>query len=197
MAPRLLAHGEADVVIGQLLLMERQQNPQPLPLYCPHAIPWRWQQFRRICSMPHQAAFTHRRYFDRVGAFDESFKIAIDYEFFLRAGRDLQCPYEPIAVSGMRAGGMGGQNILRTLREAQRAQLKNQTIPAWFSWINLYAIFIHRLLSQFAHMTLDQFEDVILGPNKNVKNETRSIALIFFKKLWSDIQSLLCLAIFS
>lgn len=190
MAPHLAAHDRADVVIGQVIKMLRQKDPQPLPLFCPHATPWRWRQYRRLCTMPHQAAFIRRRYFDRMGPFDESFKIALDYDLFLRAGKDLRCPYVPIAVSGMRDGGIGARNILKTLREAQRAQLKNKTIPAWFAWMNLYAIFAHWLVSWAGHKALDRFEDVIIGPDKSIKNKNQSISLIFLNKLWSDIRSL-------
>ena len=190
MAPNLKTFSDADVVIGQVVKMMRLKDPQPLPLFCPHATPWRWQQFRRLCTMPHQAAFTHRSFFERMGPFDESFKIAMDYEFYLRAGKDLQCPYVPIAVSGMRDGGIGACNILRTLREAQRAQLKNQAISSWFSWINLYAIFIHWLVSWAAHKSLDRYEDIIIGPDKSIKIKNQSITLIFLKKLWLDVQSL-------
>ena len=45
---------------------------------------WRWQEFRWHDTLPHQGAFTNRRYFDRVGCFDETFRIAMDYELFLR-----------------------------------------------------------------------------------------------------------------
>jgi glycosyltransferase involved in cell wall biosynthesis len=191
MVPHLLAHDQADVVIGQVVKMMRQQNPQPLPLFCPHATPWQWRQFRRICSMPHQAAFTHRSYFDRAGPFDESFKIAVDYEFFLRAGPNLRCPYEPIAVSGMRDGGIGALNILKTLREAQLAQLKNKSLTTWFSWLNLYAIFGHWLLSWAVHKAFDRFENIIIGSDKSIKLKNQSITRIFLNKLWLDIRKLL------
>ncbi len=197
MAPHLQAHRQADVVIGQVVKMLRQPDPQPLPLFAPHATPWHWRQFRRLCTMPHQAAFTSRRYFHWAGPFDESFKIAVDYEFFLRAGPNLRCPYEPIAVSGMRAGGLGARNILRTLREAQQAQLKNQSLSLWLSWLNLYAIFAHWLVSWLGHKFLDRFEESILGQDKGVNIKHQSIARIFLNKLWSDLRSFIRPAAFS
>ena len=190
MAPHLLDQNQADVVIGQLIKMSRQKNPQPLPLFCIHANPWRWQEFRRYCSMPHQATFTHRSFFNRMGPFDESFKIAVDYEFFLRAGKELRCLYVPIPLSGMRTGGIASQSFLKTLRESQRAQLKNQAISAWFSWVNLYFIFAHWFLSDVLHRKLDRFEDIIIGPDKSIKNKAQSILLILLKRMWCDLRSL-------
>jgi hypothetical protein len=170
--------------MGQVIKMARQHDPEPLPLYCPHANPWVWSRFRRLCTMPHQAAFTNRRYFQRVGPFDESFKIALDYDFFLRAGPGLQCPYVPVAVTGMRTGGIGARNILRTLREAQRAQLKNRSLPLWVSWLNLYAIFGHWLLSWTAHQALDPFAERLLGPDNYMVMQSQSIARLVAGRAW-------------
>jgi glycosyltransferase involved in cell wall biosynthesis len=188
MAPHLRPL-EADAVIGQLIKMTREIDSQPLPLFCIFANPWRWREFRRYCSMPHQSTFTHRSFFNRMGPFDESYKIAVDYEFFLRAGKDLRCLYIPLAVSAMRTGGIASKNFLKTLRESQRAQLKNQAIPPWFSWVNLYYIFAHWYLSDLVHNLLDQFEDIIIGPDKDIKNRSQSIALILLKRIWCDLNS--------
>lgn len=38
-------------------------------------------------TIPHQGAFCRRDLFDRIGAYDSTFRIALDYEFFLRARR--------------------------------------------------------------------------------------------------------------
>jgi glycosyltransferase involved in cell wall biosynthesis len=189
MVPHLLSQNQTDAVIGQLIKMTREKNPRSLPLFCIYANPWRWQEFRRYCSMPHQATFTHRSYFERMGSFDESFKIAVDYEFFLRACKNLHCAYIPIAVSGMRTGGIASQSFLKTLRESQRAQLKNKAISPWFSWLNLYFIFAHWYLSDLAHKQLDKFEDIIIGPDKTIKNRSQSIALILLNKMWCDLRS--------
>jgi glycosyltransferase involved in cell wall biosynthesis len=169
MAPYLQAHDQADVVIGQVVRMLRQQIPQPIPFFTLHAIPWHWWQFRRVCTMPHQAAFTHRRYFQRAGPFDESFKIALDYEFFLRAGADLHCPYVPIAVSGMRVGGLGTRTIHRTLQESRQAQLKNRALPPWFSLLNMYATFIHWQVNGLVYRFMERFGERIFGPDKGFK----------------------------
>jgi glycosyltransferase involved in cell wall biosynthesis len=38
-------------------------------------------------TIPHQGAFCRRALFDRIGGFDESLRIAMDFDFFLRAMR--------------------------------------------------------------------------------------------------------------
>jgi glycosyltransferase involved in cell wall biosynthesis len=189
MAPHLVAHDKDDAVLGQMEYFTRNPIPEPRPLYCIYANPWQWQNFRRYCSMPHQATFTHRRFFKRVGLFDEAFKIALDYEIFLRAGKNLRCAYVPLAITGFRTGGVSSSSILKTLRESQRAQIKNNALSIWFSWVNLYYIFAHWLLSYIYHKILDRFEDIIIGPDKTIKNRTQSILLILLKRMWDDIRS--------
>jgi glycosyltransferase involved in cell wall biosynthesis len=189
MAPHLAAHDQDDAVLGQMVYFTRNPLPEPRPLYCIYANPWHWHQFRRYCSMPHQATFTRRNFFNRVGPFDESYKIALDYEFFLRAGKNLRCSYVPIAMSGFRTGGVSSSSILKTLRESQRAQIKNKALSVWFSWVNLYYIFADWLLSYLYHKILDRFEDIIVGPDKTIKNRTQSILLILLKRIWDDFRS--------
>lgn len=51
-------------------------------------------------TIPHQGALCRRALFDRIGAFDPSFRIALDYEFFLRAhraGATLKLVARPLA----------------------------------------------------------------------------------------------------
>ena len=38
-------------------------------------------------TIPHQGAFCHRRLYERIGAFDPAMRVAMDYDFFLRAHR--------------------------------------------------------------------------------------------------------------
>jgi glycosyltransferase involved in cell wall biosynthesis len=83
MAPHLLLHQDDDVVFGQMVSLTRDKHPKLVPLCRSCGGPWRWQEFRRVNRIPHPATFTHRHYFDRVGCFDESFRIAMDYELFL------------------------------------------------------------------------------------------------------------------
>jgi hypothetical protein len=79
--------------------------------------PWRWQEFRRVGFIPHPAAFTHWHYFDRVGCLDETFRVAMDYEHFLRANAGLRPQFVSLAPVGMGAGGRCVNNLVDTLQE--------------------------------------------------------------------------------
>ncbi|MHB8066508.1 MAG: glycosyltransferase family 2 protein [Desulfobaccales bacterium] len=157
MVPHLVAHPDMDVVFGQTIIMTNQEEPRPLPLVKIYGWPWRWEKFCKSDIIPHPSSFTNRRYFKRVGDFDESFKIAMDYEHFLRAGKNLQAHFVPMTVSGMRDEGTSRKSIIRTLREIRRAQEKNQALPWAWSWLNLWYQTARCFLGMIAHKVLDPF----------------------------------------
>jgi glycosyltransferase involved in cell wall biosynthesis len=68
--------------------------------------PRRRRRFRRGVMIPHPATFHHRTLFELHGRFDESFRIAGDYEFLLRELLDHDPLYIPEVVVDMAAGGL-------------------------------------------------------------------------------------------
>jgi glycosyltransferase involved in cell wall biosynthesis len=158
MAPHLAARPRADVVFGDTIMMSPQKDPHPLPLHRRRPRPWSWQKMRFsgiFYTIPHQSAFTNRSYFQRVGLFDESFRITVDYEHFLRGGKHLRAEYAPVAVSGMRVGGLAGRNLLVTFREIRRAQEKDQALPGPLAWASFYAMLGRYFVSRLGHLVLD------------------------------------------
>jgi glycosyltransferase involved in cell wall biosynthesis len=164
MVPHL--HRDADVVFGQMVSLTRDMHPEPVLLCRSSGRPWRWQEFRRVDRIPHPAAFTRRHYFDRVGCFDESFRIAMDYELFLRAQGGLRAQFVPLTLVGMRASGLCVNNLVDTLREAKRAQIKNQALPKWISEINFLLRVGRVYLGRMAHQVLDPFASKINWPGR-------------------------------
>ena len=154
MVPYLISNSNQDVVFGQVFFMTLSRNPKPAPLRRIFGEPWNWQKFRFKDTIPHQASFINRRYFVRVGVFEEDFRIAMDYELFLRGARELKAHYVPLAVSGMRLGGSSGKNLLRTLRESRLAQEKNSSLPRLVAWLNCLWLLAYRCLGQLAFKIL-------------------------------------------
>src|SRR5690606_6869833 len=65
-------------------------------------------------SLPHQALFTHKRFFEKFGQFDLNAKFAMDYEILLRAYHEFPPTIvRPIMVPHWRAGGIGANRILQ------------------------------------------------------------------------------------
>lgn len=130
-----------DVVFGQIVFIDRCKDIRRLPTP-PFGGPWSWRVFRRRSTIPHPAAFTQRRFIERVGGFDECFRNAADYELYLRAGAKLQARFVPEVLAYMRVGGMSRQGALRSLNESRLAQVKNSTqgrFAARLLWLN-YAV---------------------------------------------------------
>ncbi len=167
MAPFLLSHKEADVVFGQTINVTRRQDCRPAPMRKVLGHPWRWQEFRWQDTIPHPSVFTNRRYFDRVGGFDETYRIAMDYEIYLRGGKTLEVHYLPLLVTGMRTGGVSRQNVVRTFREGRRALYKNQTLPLSLCWLNFFWRIGYYYLGQIAHKVLDPLAPKIAWPGRN------------------------------
>lgn len=115
-----LAHTpQADVVFGQVQLMTREARPKPI---LRSGRPWHWQDFRRRDTIPHPAAFTARHFFAAVGGFSEDFRIAVDYEHYLRAGERLDARFVPELVSGVRIDGLSRASASVTYGEMKHAQ---------------------------------------------------------------------------
>jgi glycosyltransferase involved in cell wall biosynthesis len=72
----------------------------------------------------HQATFHHRSLFERHGRFDESFRIAGDYELLLRELRNNEALYVPCVVTAMQHGGISSNPSSKaaTIREIIRAR---------------------------------------------------------------------------
>jgi len=104
-----------------------------------------WLNFKT--GLNHQGTFIRRALFERIGLYDTSLRIAMDYEFFLRAyraGACFRCHDEPV-IALMRDTGVSSQldwsNLKGRLAEEQRIHRKLQTptlVPAYAAWWALY-----------------------------------------------------------
>ena len=93
-----------------------------------------------ICSFTHQGMFHHRTLFETYGKFDESFRIAGDYELLLRAfksgGNALYI--EGLIVAGMQTGGVTA-NCTKLVKETARARRNNRLRVITVPWLISYA----------------------------------------------------------
>jgi glycosyltransferase involved in cell wall biosynthesis len=83
-------------------------------------------------TIPHQGAFCRRDLFERLGPFDTSFRIAMDYEFFLRARRaNVTARVVPEILSRMPDTGISSQidwpSLRRRFAEERQIQAKHLT----------------------------------------------------------------------
>lgn len=87
----------------------------------------------RRCGVQHAAAIAERALFERLGPFDEGFRLAFDYEFWVRCfARGALPQHVPGAVSRFYLGGVSG-NIARRDGEWRRARARHGLLNPWWS----------------------------------------------------------------
>lgn len=95
---------------------------------------------RQRMSVPHPAVFVRRNVYERIGGFDERYRIAADYDLMLRM-RAAGVPIQSVdaVLCDFQEGGMSGTRLWRTARETfaiQRAHL---------GWTTAGGRYAHRL----------------------------------------------------
>jgi glycosyltransferase involved in cell wall biosynthesis len=93
-----------------------------------------------ICSFAHQGMFHHRSLFEVYGKFDETFRIAGDYELLIRAFKEGGDAYfiNGLIVAGMQTGGITS-NCIKLIKETARARQKNRLRVITIPWLISYA----------------------------------------------------------
>ena len=90
--------------------------------------PWREARpgFLAGRMLPHPGTLHHRSLFEERGLFDESYRIAGDYDLLLREVLTREPAFVDRVIVDMRFGGMSSKPgaILGNLREIQRARMK-------------------------------------------------------------------------
>lgn len=82
-------------------------------------------RFQQTMCIPHPGLMHHHSLFEQRGKFDESFRIAGDYELLLRELKLAEARFLPnVVVVGMRQGGVSStpENSFKMMREIRRGQ---------------------------------------------------------------------------
>jgi hypothetical protein len=128
------APADTKVVYGQIMLLN-QSGDELFRMGAP------WAQvktrFKQLMSLPHPAVMHRKSLFAQHGSFDESYRIAGDYEMLLRELIVNDALFLPdIVVTGMRQGGISSNpgNNVRALKEVRAAQRKNGLQSSGWLW---------------------------------------------------------------
>lgn len=124
-----------NVVYGKIVLLGYQDEV----LY-EFGEPWGRvaSKFKKTMCLPHPGLMHRRTAFLQYGEFDESFKIAADYDMLLRFLRDGVAQFVPnLTVVAMRQGGASSNpaNTLLALSEVRDAQYKAGFILPSMTWM--------------------------------------------------------------
>ena len=100
---------------------------------------WRSIIIDGICTFTHQGMFHHRSLFELYGRFDESFKIAGDYELLIRAFKEGGDAYfvDELIVAGMQTGGIT-TNCITLVKETAKARQNNRLRVITIPWLISY-----------------------------------------------------------
>lgn len=180
MSPYLArAYPPTRVVYGQVAVVTDKGNLLGMP-----AKPWQELRphFFLGMNIPHQGVFQHRSLFEVHGYFDESFRIAGDYELLMRELVSAEALFVPgVVVTAMQYGGLSTIPSLarRALVEFRHAQVKNglSQLPLKWTWIYVKAWAKHLLNSTVGERLGGKFVDMcrLLSGRRYQVNRTEEI----------------------
>lgn len=138
-----------DVRLAYAQIMLLNNNGENL---YPIGEPWEKvkKRFKQGLCLPHPGLMHRGSLFERHGNFDESFRIAGDYELLLRELKTGDAMFIPdIITIAMRPGGLSSNpaNSLAVLREVRRAQrIHGLRFPGFFWLVAMIKVYIRLLL---------------------------------------------------
>lgn len=103
-------------------------------------------------SLPHQATFTHKRFFEKYGLFRHDIKFSMDYEILLRAYKTFpEVKMVDSFVACWRAGGIGQGKIIDVYNEYHQIKREHNIAPFFIlflirMWIYLKYIIRYKIL---------------------------------------------------
>ena len=94
--------------------------------------PWTWGNFSKWMCTAHVGSMHRRSLFERLGSYDTSYRMVSDYEFLLRARKQLRAAYLPVVTVLMRAGGVsdGREALVEQARAKVAAGGRNKFLAA-------------------------------------------------------------------
>ncbi|CAM1345188.1 glycosyltransferase family 2 protein [Tenacibaculum amylolyticum] len=114
---------------------------------------WKWKAFRRNMTIPHAGNFHNKKYFEKYGLFNTSYKIAGDYELLLRAKEQLKTKWINKATVLMSDGGVSNQQIKNVYLETTRAKIETAGVPLYIAKLDyvkwMFKYTIKRILHAF------------------------------------------------
>ena len=135
--------------------------------------PWEQEKrrFRQVSCLPHPGLLCHRDVFEQYGQFEDSFRIAGDYEFLLRELLTRDAHFVPELVTvGMRTGGISSRSSTIRLgyEECRMAQRMHNIHWPGFRWLLGYAFALGRwtIAKVIGERSVDQIISNMHSENK-------------------------------
>ena len=91
---------------------------------------WCWRRMRESMNIAHPGMLVRRNLFERMGLFDQSFKICGDYEWFLRLPPLVHSVHSQASILKIVQAGVSHTKIAAVYAETFRAQARHLN-PLW------------------------------------------------------------------
>jgi glycosyltransferase involved in cell wall biosynthesis len=117
--------------------------------------------YRRVSILkgimpPHPSMIAHKSYFDRFGRFDLDYKIAMDFEWFIRGLNTSNIVHVPVIITSVRDGGVSTKNQKKAILEIISALKKNNYLSSnhkiIFLWTYFLASYMVRIILTKLHI---------------------------------------------
>lgn len=99
--------------------------------------PFVWKNLVRNMDIAQVGSFHHKTLFEKVGLFNDAYKIVGDLEFYIRCKDHIRPAYFDAVTAKMRNGGVSNQ-IYKALHEALRVKLAMKSTPKLVSYYDFY-----------------------------------------------------------
>jgi glycosyltransferase involved in cell wall biosynthesis len=97
---------------------------------------WNWKDFSKYMNVAHAGSLHNTRLFQKYGIYDLNFPVCADYEFLLRAGKNLRAGFVDEVLCNFRSGGQSQGSsywgISEIFKETFMAKSKHKTRPSRF-----------------------------------------------------------------
>ena len=110
---------------------------------------WKWSKFKRYMKIAHVGSFHNKKFFEKFGLYNETFKISGDYEMLLRAKSELKTAFFDEFTAEMKDGGVSNQNVLNAFREVRNAKITTADIKKQIAFYDFYFSVIKYYISAF------------------------------------------------
>lgn len=139
----LQKHPEADFVHSKVKLVNQGKTKYIV------SDKWLWKNFKRYMKIAHVGSFHNKKYFEKHGYYNETYKIAGDYEMLLRAKSTLKTVYIDSFTAEMEDGGVSNNNVVLVFREVRMAKMNTAEISKSTAYFDFYFSLIKYYLSSF------------------------------------------------
>jgi glycosyltransferase involved in cell wall biosynthesis len=137
---------------------------------------WSYPRLLEICYLCQPAVFWRREVIERFGIFDDTLQYALDYDYWLRVGRELEFSYLEgtyLAGSRLHQGTKTLKHRVKTHHQILQVAMRHSTKPPYRWLMNLASAIVEAERSQHQNGDLDEATRRALLVQAAIKNADR------------------------